>query len=95
MSCTNPVYNGKVYIPSSLNRWVYNGYGFDHNIRVIRYSDILLMYAEALVQGAAVPLTCGLSADDALNMVRTRAGLTTISGATLQDIWDERRAELA
>jgi len=28
-------------------------------------------------------------------MVRTRAGLTTISGATLQDIWDERRAELA
>jgi len=95
MSCTNPVYNGKVYVPSSLNRWVYNGYGFDHNIRVIRYSDILLMYAEALVQGAAVTLTCGLSADDALNMVRTRAGLSTISGATLQDIWDERRAELA
>lgn len=95
MSCTNPVYNGKVYTPSSQNRWVYNGYGFDHNIRVIRYSDILLMYAEALVQGAVVPLTCGLSADNALNMVRSRAGLPSINGATLQDIWDERRAELA
>ncbi|MBP7169570.1 MAG: RagB/SusD family nutrient uptake outer membrane protein, partial [Bacteroidales bacterium] len=95
MSCANPVYNGKVYTPSSQNRWVYNGYGFDHNIRVIRYSDILLMYAEALVQGATVPLTCGLSADNAVNMVRNRAGLPSISGATLQDIWDERRAELA
>ncbi|HOK84962.1 RagB/SusD family nutrient uptake outer membrane protein, partial [Tenuifilum sp.] len=95
MSCANPVYNGKVYTPSSQNRWVYNGYGFDHNIRVIRYSDILLMYAEALVQGATVPLTCGLSADNAINMVRNRAGLPSISGATLQDIWDERRAELA
>jgi len=94
-NCTNPVYNGKVYTPSSQNSWSYNGYGFDQNIRVIRYSDILLMYAEALVHGVTVPLTCGLSADDAVNLVRYRAGLTNISGVTLQNIWDERRAELA
>lgn len=94
-NCTNPVYNGKVYTPSSQNRWVYNGYGFDHNIRVIRYSDILLMYAEALIQGAAVPLSSGLSADDAVNLVRLRAGLDNITGVTLLDIWNERRAELA
>lgn len=93
--CTNPVYNGKVYTPSSYNNWNYNGYGFDYNIRVIRYSDVLLMYAEAKVRGAAVATLCGLSADDAVNKVRFRAGLTNLTGATLQEIWDERRAELA
>lgn len=94
-SCSNPVYNGKVYTPSNNNGWNYNGYGFDQNIRIIRYSDILLMYAEALVNGASGSLTCGLSADNAINEVRKRAGLTTITGAAQQDIWDERRAELA
>jgi starch-binding outer membrane protein, SusD/RagB family len=93
--CSNPVYNGKVYTPSIYNNWNYNGYGFDHNVRIIRYSDILLMYAEAKVRGAAVATTSGLSADDAVNLVRYRAGLTDLSGVTLQEIWDERRAELA
>jgi hypothetical protein len=95
VACTNPVYNGKVYTPSYYNNWNFNGYGFDHNIRILRYADILLMHAEALVNGAAVPLTSGISADAAVNMVRDRAGLTIISGVTSQDIWDERRAELA
>ncbi|KAB2869287.1 MAG: RagB/SusD family nutrient uptake outer membrane protein, partial [Bacteroidales bacterium] len=90
-----PVYNGKVYTPSNNNGWNYNGYGFDQNIRILRYSDVLLMYAEALVNGASVPITCGLSADNALNEVRNRAGLGNITGATQQNIWDERRAELA
>jgi len=53
------------------------------------------MYAEALIQGAAVPLSSGLSADDAVNLVRFRAGLDNITGVTLLDIWNERRAELA
>jgi starch-binding outer membrane protein, SusD/RagB family len=94
-ACTNPVYNGKVYTPSAYNDWSYNGYGFDHNIRILRYAEVLLMYAEAKVQGATVATICGLSADDAINQVRDRAGLTPLSGATLQEIWDERRAELA
>jgi hypothetical protein len=94
-SCFNPVYNGKVYTPSSYNSWNFNGYGFDHNIRILRYSDILLMHAEALVNGAAVALTSGIVADEAVNIVRRRAGLTDLTGVTLQDIWDERRAELA
>lgn len=92
-TCPNPYYNGKVYTPSAYNDWSYNGYGFDHNIRVIRYSDILLIYAEALVNGAPAG-TCGLSADDALNMVRSRAGLEPAS-ATIDTILDERRAEFA
>jgi hypothetical protein len=93
--CINPVYNGKVYTPSSYNIWNFNGYGFEHNVRILRYSDVLLMYAEAKVQGSAWITESGLSADDALNLVRERAGLVALSGATLQDILDERRAELA
>lgn len=92
---TNPVYNGKVYTPSAYNKWNYNGYGFDHNIRILRYSDILLMYAEAKVRGATFAGTSGLTADEAVNLVRRRAVLTDLAGATLQEIWDERRAELA
>lgn len=93
--CVNPVYNGKVYTPSSYNIWNYNGYGFEYNLRILRYADVLLMYAEALVSGATIATECGLSADDAVNLVRNRAGLNDLTGATQQDIWDERRAELA
>ncbi len=95
VACSNPVYNGKVYTPSYYNNWNFNGYGFDHNIRILRYADVLLMHAEALINGAAVTLTSGLTADMAVNLVRERADLVTITGVTLQDIWDERRAELA
>lgn len=93
--CVNPVYNGKVYTPSAYNIWNFNGYGFEHNVRILRYSDVLLMHAEAKVRGASWPTVSGLTSDDAVNQVRERAGLTTLTGATLQDIWDERRAELA
>lgn len=93
-TCTNPVYNGKCYTPSYYNNWSYNGYGFDHNVRILRYSDVLLMYAEALLNGA-VPGKSGLSAADAVNIVRDRAQLQRLSGVTLQDVWDERRAEFA
>jgi hypothetical protein len=93
--CTNPVYNGKVYTPSVYNKWNYNGYGFDHNVRILRYPDVLLMYAEALTNGISVPTQSGLTPDDAINLVRRRAGLNNLTGATLSQIWDERRAELA
>ncbi len=95
MIVTNPVYNGKVYTPSFFNNWNYNGYGFDHNVRILRYADVLLMHAEALVNGAAVPLTSGVTALQAVNMVRSRAGLSNLSSINNQQIWDERRAELA
>ena len=36
-----------------------------------------------------------MSADDAVNMVRARAGLTNLSGVTTQDVLDEKFAELA
>ena len=93
-TCTNPVYNGKCYMPSYYNNWSYNGYGFDYNVRILRYSDVLLMYAEALLNGAPVG-SGGLSALDAVNMVRARAEIPSLSEVSLQDVWAERRAELA
>lgn len=93
-TCTNPVYNGKCYMPSYYNNWSYNGYGFDYNVRILRYSDVLLMYAEALLNGASVG-SCGLSALDAVNLVRERAEIPLLSALSLEDVWDERRAELA
>lgn len=94
-SCTNPVYNGKVYTPSKYNNWSYNGYGFDQNVRILRYSDVLLMFAEAKIQGAATGDVSGYTALEAVNEVRNRVKLPLLADITLQDVWDERRAELA
>jgi len=93
-SCTNPYYNGKVYVPTSYNTRSYNAYGLDHNMRIIRYADVLLMYAEAMAQGAGISPKSGYTAAQALNEVRHRAGLDDTE-ASLENIYDERRAELA
>ena len=93
-TCVNPVYNGKVYTPSTYNTWRYNGYGFAHNIRLMRYSEVLLMYAECLARGATPGALSGYTAQNALDEVRLRAGLASIA-PTLDNILDERHAELA
>jgi len=59
------------------------------NIRLMRFSEVLLMYAEA----AAMLGNAG-EATAKLNMVRTRAGLPDGVG-TQDNIWKERRVELA
>ena len=59
------------------------------NIRVLRYAEVLLIRAEAAVQ-----LGNAATAQTDLNLVRTRAGLTT-KPATVANIWQERRVELA
>ncbi len=91
--CPNRYYNGKVYTPKEYNTFNTNAYGYDHNIRLIRYAEVLLIYAEALAHGVTTQ-TCSYSADQALAEVQTRAGITPAT-ATLQNIYDERRAELA
>ncbi len=94
-NCVNEVYNGKVFVPSSYKKWSYNGYGFDYNIRILRYPDVLLMFAEAMASGAAPEaLTSGYSAQSALDEVRARAGLGSVAPSK-ENIWDERRAEFA
>lgn len=64
------------------------------NWKVIRYADVLLMYAEALNENGKTD-----DALDQLNLVRERAGLPTYSGLSQDDartaIYDERRFELA
>jgi len=58
------------------------------NIRLMRYAEVLLMYAEASAMGA------GGDGVNKLNAVRARANLpvTTLSQV---NVWKERRAELA
>ncbi|SMO54421.1 Starch-binding associating with outer membrane [Saccharicrinis carchari] len=67
--------------------------GSNKNFIVIRYAEMLLMYAEALTRGATSSIS--MSADDAVNLVRTRAGLSNLSGVTTQQVLDEKFAELA
>jgi hypothetical protein len=87
-------YNGKTFSPPSENKWSYNGYGFDYNVRVLRYADVLLMYAEALQRGGIDPLAA-MGGSEALNKVHRRAGFTEDLSLSLDNILDERHAELA
>lgn len=59
------------------------------NVRILRYADVLLMYAEAAVQlGIGDP-------DGKINLLRARANLSPRSGVTREQVWHERRVELA
>lgn len=82
-----PRYNGKVYVPTRIDR-ITGPYGSDQNVRILRFADILLINAEAAIHA-------GGDAAAPLNRVRARANLAPIGAPTLQDIWEERRLELA
>jgi len=84
--------SGKHYLPSDQLTPGRTDYGTNKNFICIRYSEILLMYAEALVQGASG--NAG-TADQAVNLVRSRAGLGNLSGVNLDQVMDEKYAELA
>ena len=62
----------------------------DLNLPLLRYSHILLMKAEA-----SIMLSGAGAGDTEINIVRTRAGLSAKSGATLDDLKAERRTEFA
>lgn len=84
--------SGKHYLPSDQLIPGRKPYGSNKNFTCIRYAEVLLMYAEALTQGASG--TAG-SADAAVNEVRARAKLTPLSGVSNDDVMDEKFAELA
>lgn len=89
----HPRYNflsGKYYLPSNQLTPGRFTYGENKNFSVIRYSEILLMHAEAMVNGAS---STAMSADQAVNAVRLRAGLSPLSAVTLDDVLDEKFAE--
>ncbi|MGC4129188.1 MAG: RagB/SusD family nutrient uptake outer membrane protein [Bergeyella sp.] len=83
--------SGKHYLPSNQLTSGRTDYGSNKNYIVIRYAEILLMYAEAVARGASA--TAG-TADNAVNLVRTRAGLASLSGVTADQVMDEKYAEL-
>ncbi|TYR33588.1 RagB/SusD family nutrient uptake outer membrane protein [Sphingobacterium phlebotomi] len=81
-------FNGKAYSPANQMTPGRTAYGSDNNIRVLRYADALLLNAEAKIRK-------GQNGDASLNLVRERVDLDPITGATLTDVLDERRAEFA
>jgi hypothetical protein len=80
-------FNGKAYLPTSQMTAGRTDYGENNNVRVLRYAEVLLLNAEAAIR-------MGQSGDVSLNLVRNRVKLNSITGATLQNVLDERRAEL-
>lgn len=83
--------SGKHYLPSNQLIQGRTEYGSNKNYMVIRYAEILLMYAEARIQGASGN---ALTATQAVNLVRERAGMLALASVTLDDIVDEKFAEL-
>jgi SusD family. len=79
---------GKAYLPKNQMTPGRTAYGSNNNIRVLRYADVLLLNAEAKVRK-------GQNGDAPFNLVRTRAKLNPITGVTLEQVLDERRAEFA
>lgn len=84
--------SGKHYLPSVQITTGRNDYAGGKNMIVIRYAEILLMYAEALTRGAS---GTGMTADQAVNLVRDRADLLPLVGVTSDQVMDEKFAELA
>jgi hypothetical protein len=90
------LYNGK-YLPRKGESSGQLELNYLNNFRVLRYSEVLLMAAEAISRSSG----SASKAQDYLNRVRQRAfgdanhGLTLTGQALTQAIWDERRLELA
>lgn len=86
----NPRYNYKAYQSPIAESWNGNKGVTAKNLRVLKYSDVLLIRAEA---GFHVGMTG--EAFNRINEIRARAGLSDALVVTLQSIWNERRWEMA
>ncbi len=87
---TNPRYNYKSYHSTIAEDWDQNKTVTAKNVRVLKYSDILLIRAEA-----AFHIGNTGEALDRINQIRDRAGLDDAVTVSLQSIWKERRLEMA
>jgi hypothetical protein len=85
--------SGKFVQPSTELLPGRTSFGSNKNLIVFRYAEILLMYAEALTRGASS--SASLSAADAVNLVRARAGMSNLASVTTNDVLNEKFAELA
>ncbi|MEK8179793.1 RagB/SusD family nutrient uptake outer membrane protein [Flavobacterium buctense] len=89
-SWNNPRYNYKAYQSPIAEPWNGDKGNTAKNLRILKYSDILLIRAEAAFQ-------LGLTdeAKDRVNELRVRAGLEELTSVTLPIILNERRWEMA
>ena len=88
-SWTNPRYNYKAYQSSIAETWI-NKNMTGKNLRILKYSDILLIRAEAAFHIGNIG-----EATDRINEIRFRAGLDDLANVTLPQIYKERRLEMA
>ncbi len=86
----NPRYNYKAYQSSIAESWNGDRGQTAKNLRILKYSDILLIRAEA---GFHIGMTG--EAVDRVSEIRVRAGLPAVTTVTLESILKERRAEMA
>lgn len=84
--------SGKHYLPTDQLTAGRTDYGTNKNFTCIRYAEILLMYAEALTQGAT---NSTMTALNAVNRVRTRAALPALTSVDNTAVMNEKYAELA
>ena len=66
-------------------------FDFPINFPVIRYTDVLMLRAEALLKTGGAQG----EVDAIVNAVRTRAGVGTVSNVTYEELMEERRREFA
>lgn len=89
-SVQNLRYNYKAYTSKTSEQYANpNDKDRPKNIRIMRYAEVLLMNAEAGVKlGQGDPA-------GRLNLLRDRADLAPLGAVTINDVWHERRVELA
>ncbi len=90
ITLNNPRYNYKAYQSRIAESQANNREQTTKNLRILKYSDILLIRAES-----AFKLNNAPEAILRINTIRARAGLADLNSITLQDIWNERRWEMA
>jgi len=86
----NPRYNYKAYQSSIEESWNGDKGLTAKNLRILKYSDILLIRAEAASELGMVG-----EATDRVNEIRVRAGLAELTSVTITDVYKERRLEMA
>ncbi|TRW27362.1 RagB/SusD family nutrient uptake outer membrane protein [Flavobacterium zepuense] len=86
----NPMYNYKAYQSSIAEPWNGNKGETAKNLRLLKYSDVMLIRAEAAMHNGLTNEALSL-----VNELRVRAGLAERTGLTMQELYNERRWEMA
>ncbi len=96
LSISDPDPTKGIYFQKLWDKTAKTNGGEGTSVPILRYADVLLIFAEAQNEAGNGP---NAEAYAALNRVRTRAGLAAVSGLSYQPfkeaVWLERRLELA